>query len=247
MVPPPNLTTPSLDHVPDRTVSLIHARIAACPGEAAFRSLLLALMSQPGRVLADPGRAKWPAFVTLTCAALGGEPCAAAHAAAAVEFAVAAIDVADDVVDGDQSSDTLSGNRAVNASLALSWLAQRCATSLVDILGADRAERIGRLLAEGSLGSCAGQDFDLALEGCSNPGEVRSLAMTSGKSGSLVSMACQVGAAIATEDRAILDLVGRFGTHVGVVAQLLNDLVDVDPLVVRGNDLRRHKRTLPIA
>ncbi len=72
--------------------------------------------------------------------------------------------------------------------------------------------------------------------------------MTRRKAGSLAAMACQVGAAVAVDDPAILELVGDFGRHVGVVAQLLNDLAGVDPdSASRGSDLRRGKKTLPIA
>ena len=60
-------------------------------------------------------------------------------------------------------------------------------------------------------------------------------------------MACQVGAAVATDDPEILALLGAFGRHVGVVAQLRNDLAGIaSDGAQRGTDLRRKKKTLPI-
>ena len=69
------------------------------PGTPAFRALLAHLMARPGRALAPGGRAEWPALVCEPCRVLGGDARAAQRAATAVEFAVAAIDVADDLVD----------------------------------------------------------------------------------------------------------------------------------------------------
>jgi geranylgeranyl diphosphate synthase type I len=66
------------------------------------------------------------------------------------------------------------------------------------------------------------------------------------KSGALVSMACQVGAAVATDDPEVLRQIGCFGQHVGVAAQLLNDIAGLDP-ADGAVDLARRKKTLPVA
>ena len=61
-------------------------------------------------------------------------------------------------------------------------------------------------------------------------------------------MAFRVGAAVASDDDDVIDAAARLGLHIGVVAQLLNDLQDVGPdAAVRKGDIRRGKRTLPIA
>lgn len=225
----------------------IRSSIADAPGEAGFRTLLTGLLAWPGRVLADPAQAKWPSFVGLTCDALGGDLRAAARAAAALEFVVAAADIADDLADDDWPDGAVPRHRGLNASWAMIWLAQRCAARLTDTIGPERAHQIGLLLAEGSLRACVGQDRDLASENCPEVSEAAALAIARAKSGALVALACQMGAAVATSDAATLDLVGRFGANVGIAAQLLNDLVDVDPEAARGSDLRRRKMTLPIA
>lgn len=226
----------------------VRAAIERAPGTPAFRALLAHLMARPGRVLAPAGRAEWPALVCELCRALGGDARAAQRAAAAVEFAVAAIDVADDLVDDEWDGTPDHQRRAVNASLALSCLAQDCALRLVDPLGRAGATVVAQLVARASLASCAGQDLDLRLETSAEVSEQQAYDMTRQKSGSLVAMACQVGAAVATDDAAILEVMGRFGEHVGVIAQLVNDLAGVvgGPLE-RGSDLRLRKKTLPVA
>ena len=161
---------------------------------------------------------------------------------------MAAIDVIDDVIDDEWPGEIGLQRRATNAGLALGWLSLQCAGQLAGPIGADRALLIGTLIGDGSLASCAGQDGDLFLETVADTSEELAHAVTGHKSGSLVAMACQVGAAIATDDPAILRIAGEFGRHVGIVAQVLNDIAGVDPATAdRGTDLRRRKKTLPVA
>ena len=212
---------------------------------APFRELLTRLMAQPGRVLAVEGVPRWPAFVIETNRALGGDDAVAAAVAAAVEFAVAAADVVDDLVD-DEWSLGVDERRRVNASLALSSLAQRCVHELVESAGPVRARRINELLLGGCLAACAGEDLDLVLETCGEVSEELAHEVTRRKSGSIVAVAFQVGAAAAVDDEDLLAKMGDFGCHVGLVAQLLNDMLDIAP-DGRGSDLRRGKKTLPVA
>jgi len=221
----------------------IRAAISALAYTPAFRSLLLSLLARPGRVLAGNGPARWPAYVLETCHALGGDLEAAYVAAAAVEFAVAGIDVIDDEWNGDATC----RYRALNASLAFGWLAQRCVGDLTERAGQERSRLVADLLAQGSLGSCGGQDLDLVLETSAHVTEEAAHEMTRAKSGSLVAMACQIGAALATDEATTLEAVRCFGEHVGVVAQVLNDIAGAAPGGEGGgSDLRRRKKTLPV-
>lgn len=238
----------------DTAVPQVAARVRAAILRAtdtpAFGELLLRLLARPGRVLAPQAHtaAKWPALVLDPCAAFGGDREAGIAAAAAVEFAVAAADVVDDLVDDEWDDTATSPGRALNAALALPWLAQGCAALAGERLAPERARRIADLCARGYLAACNGEDLDLLFETQAAVSEEQAHEMTRRKAGSLAAMACQVGAAVAVDDPAILELVGDFGRHVGVVAQLLNDLAGVDPdSASRGSDLRRGKKTLPIA
>jgi len=78
--------------------------------------------------------------------------------------------------------------------------------------------------------------------------EAQAYEMTRRKARSLVAMACQIGAATATDEPVILDAVAQFGEYIGIVAQLVNDLVGVaSDARRRGSDIRRRKKTLPVA
>src|SRR5207247_2199402 len=68
------------------------------------------------------------------------------------------------------------------------------------------------------------------------------------KSGELVGMAFQVGAACATDDDGVIETIRKFGIHAGIVGQLGNDLegIDADGRQ-RGTDLIHRKKTVPVA
>jgi geranylgeranyl pyrophosphate synthase len=232
-----------------RVAACVRAGIDSLAGSPAFRDLLGGLLARRGFVLAPTGPDRWPPYVFETCRVLDGDETAAVAAAAAVECAVAAIDVVDDLIDDEWTSSCAQDRlRALNASVALALLTQRFAAQVAERLGPERSLLIQAVLSEGAVGSCAGQDLDLVLETSVDVSEELALEATRRKSGSLVAMACQVGAALATDDSRILDLVGTFGRHLGVCAQLLNDLAGVDiGETETTSDLRRRKKTLPVA
>src|SRR5438477_11399037 len=70
-------------------------------GSAPLHAWLEQYFAQPGWVLATTGFPRWSAFAMEPARVLGGSPQAAAMAAALVELAVASIDIADDLIDGD--------------------------------------------------------------------------------------------------------------------------------------------------
>lgn len=206
------------------------------------------LLARPGRVLAPNGAPKWPAFVLDTCLVLGGDLDAAVEAAAAVDLIAAAADVVDDLVDDDWNGPPRDAHRALNATLALTSLAQMRAFGLADRLGSERAARIAAILSGSLTAAAAGEDLDIRLEDDPTTTEEIALDMTSRKSGELISMAFQVGAAIATDDRGVIEQCGAFGRRVGIVAQVVNDIAGIAILEsARGSDLARRKKTLPVA
>jgi geranylgeranyl diphosphate synthase type I len=213
-----------------------------------FAQFLETILAQPGRALSENGPTVWPRVVVEMALALGGPPGPAALAAAAVELAVTGIDVADELMDNDWQGAEADRARAQNASVAFAFLATACAAELSATLGPERATSVARLLAHGSFACSDGQDMDVLLERTTDVTEDIAHEMTRRKSGSLIAMACRVGAAIATTDTAVIDAAGRFGVQVGIVAQLMNDLNDVshDPERRKG-DLQQRKKTLPVA
>ncbi len=230
-----------------RVAAQVHAVIRQSYDTPLFRDLLLHLMAQPGQILAPEGSSEWARLVLSIARMLDGDRRAAIIAAAAVEFIAATVHFVDDLVDDEWEEEAGEAGRGLNACLALNWLAHRCVDDLTGRLGLERTRLIGNLIAQGMLAACTGEDLDLLLERSTDVSEDLAHEMTWRKSGSLIAMACQVGAAVATDDPEVLSLAGEFGSHVGVVAQLRNDLAGISPdATLRGNDLRRKKKTLPI-
>lgn len=233
---------------PPTTVLLVlRDAITRATADAPFAALLEHLLMGPGRVLDPASRGKWLSYVLDTASALGGDPTAAATAAAAVACVVAAADIVDDLADDEWHDTPITPGRAINAAVALGALAHRCIGALGPLIGSARGGEIGDLLARGYLAAAAGEDADLRLETDPDATEDAAHEMTRRKSGTLVAIACEAGAVVATADPAIHAAVGAFGMHAGMVAQILNDLAGVAPDDSgRGSDLRLRKKTLPV-
>jgi geranylgeranyl pyrophosphate synthase len=232
---------------PARVATRVRSVIEAAELPPEFADLLRLLMARPEFATAT-GKVRWPSFVLDTCHALGGPSTAAIGAAAAVEFAICAVDVADDLIDHEWDEQHGRWERALNASLALTALAQVSASQIAEAVGDTTARRVTDLVMRYALQSLAGQDHDLRLETVSNVTEEQALEMTRRKSGSCLAMACEAGAALSSDDPGVLAAVARFGEKTGVLGQLLNDMAGAIPDATgRASDVRRRKKSLPIA
>jgi geranylgeranyl pyrophosphate synthase len=228
-------------------VALALRRLLDPLGPVPLREWLQHYFAQPGWALAPSGFARWSGFVMEPARVLGGATPAAAMAAALVELSVAAIDIADDLIDGDFIGDRQEQHRAMNAAVGLGLLTQRAYVELAKLISAERAMRVAERAARWSLGSVDGQDRDVLLQARVDVSEDEALAVTRRKSGSLVRMAFEVGAAVATDDDQLIDRVGELGESVGLVAQLLNDLGGVDIASGNKTDFRARTKTPPVA
>lgn len=229
-------------------VQYVQMMLGTCGITEDLRVLLMQLLAQRGRILHPDSTGEWPTIVLEICQAFDGDPAAAVIAASAIECATAAVDVIDDLLDEEWAPGAEEPRRRLNASMALSLLAQHCLHNLPALISIERAQRVDAFLVQGLLSTCIGQDLDVLQETDARSDAELAYAITQRKSGALVAAACQIGAALATDDAVILALIGRFGFHVGITAQLLNDIAGVDPNVPdRGSDLRLRKKTLPVA
>jgi geranylgeranyl pyrophosphate synthase len=226
----------------------VRIAIQEAVAEEEFRTLLLEIAARESRILHPTRPAHWHRLVLATCEALGGNWNLACWPAAAVEFVACATDVVDDLADVDWDAGLSPASRAVNASFALTWLAQYCVNQAAEALSLVQVHQISQLITDACVRASCGEDSDLRLEADSLVTEEQAHETSWKKSGTLVSMACQVGAACTSQEQAVIDTVGDFGAHIGMVAQLLNDIAGVDPAKAHlSTDLARRKKTLPVA
>jgi len=97
----------------------------------------------------------------------------------------------------------------------------------------------------------AGQGQDLAFESRLDVSVAECLDMMANKTGALLSCASAIGAVLAGADDGLVSALRSFGLHLGLAFQAVDDVLGIwgRPAVTGkpvANDLRQHKKTLPI-
>lgn len=158
--------------------------------------------------------------------------------AAAVEILILSFDMLDDFEDEDCVDKPWSTgtNLALNSTTALLFLSVNAIRS-TEFENKDKAVTI---LIHYALKSVSGQHRDLLN---SSRSEKDYIEMTLEKSGSLVTLACLIGAVLATDDYP--KEIAIYSELIGLVGQISNDLRDISEWNDK-NDLLNKKFTLPI-
>ncbi|GGS08660.1 dimethylallyltransferase [Streptomyces aureoverticillatus] len=219
----------------------------------------LGLCDADGRPVPDAGgKLLRPAFSVLCAEAVGGEAADALPAGAAIELLHNASLIHDDIMDGDRlrrhrptawvrfgvPRALLAGDALI--ALGFEVLADRRHPATAPSM-ADLARTLRRL--------AIGQGDDLRFEREREIGVEECLAMLGGKTGALLGCACRLGAAHGAPPGAVppawLDRFERFGDHLGVAFQLIDDVLGIwgDPTVTGkpvGSDLRARKKSAPV-
>ena len=231
----------------DRVGSILLAAVGALDVPAAFSVLLKIPLSQPDKVLGGAARPDWVQLVLAACAATAGNPAVAAQVAAGVECFMAALDLFDEIEDGDVSLTVEAAGipQALNVATALLLLGQRLLLGVPQRHGLPTATDLARTLTDGGLAATGGQHRDLADEAFAAGTPDEALATARAKAGALASAVCRLGAMVGTADERLLDLYGRWGMHFGTMAQLANDLHDALDNTTK-TDIARQKSTLPL-
>jgi len=185
-----------------------------------------------------------------------------------VECFVCAIDLLDDVIDEDQTStlQALGEARTLNVSTALLALAQQAILSLSpqDVAPA-LIVRLLNTLQESALVVTAGQHRDVLAEQRPVQDFTREecIDIAAAKAGSMMRLACRLGAVCAEADDAVYEQFSDLGELFGIASQLDNDSHDLYYLLQGDTytlastaagtltksvktDLVRGKKTLPV-
>ncbi|MFD0890559.1 polyprenyl synthetase family protein, partial [Streptosporangium algeriense] len=191
----------------------------------------------------------------------GGEPEGALPAAVAVELVHNASLIHDDIMDGDTTRRHLPTvwarhgvPNAILAGDALFALAFEALTAQRDREDPEAESRVSAAvdhLARTLRHLMAGQSHDMRFQGQSSPSLSACLEMIEGKTGVLLGCACRLGALSAAAPDSWVDGFERFGVHLGVAFQLIDDMLGIwgDPVVTGkpvGSDLRSRKKSAPI-
>ena len=208
----------------------------------------------------------WPLLTFLIAQYISPDidPVHASNVAIAVECFVCALDLLDDVEDDDQTLvvRTLGVARTLNVSTTLLMLAQKAilSTSQQDI-PVVHLLRLIDTLQESALTATAGQHRDLLAEQrlAQDLTSEECIEIAAGKAGSIMQLACCLGAICAGADDVLCEQFSILGALLGIAHQLDNDSHDlyyllqgcssaVTPLGTASvkSDLARGKKTLPV-
>lgn len=196
------------------------------------------------------GKRLRPALVLLSSRILGGRPDEAVKIGAAVEMVHGASLLHDDVIDGtflrrgQPTLNALEGNKFT--VLLGDFLLCEALLAVSDLNRVVLVQVVSESVALMTLGQL------LELEHQGNPllTEPDYIRIVEGKTASLMSCACKLGALLGEADADQVGALGEFGLNLGIAFQIIDDVLDFwgDPKVLGkpvGSDLDEKKFTLP--
>jgi geranylgeranyl diphosphate synthase, type I len=206
----------------------------------------------------DSGKRIRPMLTLLCCEASGGEWRTALPAAAAVELLHNFSLIHDDIED----SDPVRRGRpalwkqwgiaqAINAGDALYTIAHTTLNGLHEYdVPAERILAARQRFDRACIALTQGQHLDLGFESRTSITEAEYLHMIYGKTAALIEASCGLGALVNGSE--IVQHYEDFGRALGLAFQIQDDVLGIwgDPQVTgkpAGNDLRNHKKSLPVA
>jgi len=232
------------EHASSRLSRELHALIAHQPWPADYAGLVeQALLPHPFADGMRPGISRWAALVLACASACGHRGEAAEQTAVAAALMMAALNVFDDAEDGELAPG-VTAEVLVNVGTGLLLLFhQVCATPSLRELPAPGLA----VLVEAALRACGGQHRDLSTAAdAETMTPEAAVAISAAKSASLVVALCRVGALAGGARGLLLARYAAFGHHLGMAAQLANDLAAVQEVAGTKADRVRRRPTLPL-
>ncbi len=216
----------------------VRALLESAPLTPDYRAALGVALALPGNALSATPNMRWARPVWTCCTVAGGAWRQAVPVAAALEVFMVALDLLDDEEDAEENPArvALGGPCTLNVSTGLLLLAQREFS----------AAGVAAVVCDAGLHACGGQHADLTPPTEHGAGLDEALRVTAGKSASLVAVACRLGALVGGADARVQTLHERFGGYMGMVAQLMNDMVALQSDARGKTDAALGRPTLPL-
>lgn len=202
----------------------------------------------------DGGKAVRPALAILSAEVTGAPPETGVPGAVAVELIHNFSLLHDDLMDGDEQRrhrDTVwklhGPAQAILVGDALFALANEVLLEVATV----EAGRAARRLAAATRALIDGQAQDISYEHRDRVSVEECLEMEGNKTGALIACASSVGAVLGGADDRTADALERYGYHLGLAFQAVDDLLGIwgDPVStgkLAWSDLRQRKKSLPV-
>ncbi|AKG46433.1 polyprenyl synthetase family protein [Streptomyces xiamenensis] len=203
----------------------------------------------------DGGKAVRPALALLSAEAAGAAPETGVPGAVAVELVHNFSLLHDDLMDGDEQRrhrDTVWKVHGPAQAILVGDALFAISHEVLLEVGGEGAARAARRLAVASRKLIDGQAQDISFEHREFVSVAECLEMEGNKTGALLACAASIGAVLGGADDTTADALERYGHHLGLAFQAVDDLLGIwgDPAATgkqTWSDLRQRKKSLPVA
>lgn len=242
--------------VPDAAEVLGRTRALVAPElEDAISRLSPQLQSAVRHHLEGGGKFVRAGLVLLSAAAVGSDENVATVGAVAIELVHNFSLIHDDIIDGDlerRHRPTVWAKHGVGHAIITGDALVTLALQLLLEEPTPHRVTAAAQLAEATQMMIAGQAEDMAFERRAWLSVEECLHMAAGKTGALLSCAASLGGVLAGAPASTIKALAEFGRHLGIAFQAIDDVLGIwgEPAATGkpvGNDLRMHKKTLPVA
>ncbi|MDT3395865.1 polyprenyl synthetase family protein [Streptomyces sp. B1866] len=205
-------------------------------------------------VAGDGGKAVRPALALLSAEAAGRAPDTGVPGAVAVELVHNFSLLHDDLMDGDEQRrhrDTVWKVHGPAQAILVGDALFALANEVLLELGTVEAGRAARRLTTATRKLIDGQAQDISYEHRERVTVEECLEMEGNKTGALLACAASIGAVLGGADDATADTLERYGYHLGLAFQAVDDALGIwgDPVATgkqAWSDLRQRKKSLPV-
>ncbi|MFB7599624.1 polyprenyl synthetase family protein [Streptomyces sp. NPDC056160] len=202
----------------------------------------------------DGGKAVRPALAVLSAEVTGAAPEVGIPGAVAVELVHNFSLLHDDLMDGDEQRrhrDTVWKVHGPAQAILVGDALFALAGEVLLELGTVEAGRAARRLTAASRALIDGQAQDISYEHRDRVTVAECLEMEGNKTGALLACASSIGAVLGGADDATADTLEKYGHHLGLAFQAVDDLLGIwgDPEATgkqTWSDLRQRKKSLPV-
>ncbi|NJP65797.1 polyprenyl synthetase family protein [Streptomyces spiramenti] len=202
----------------------------------------------------DGGKAVRPALAVVSAEAAGARPEAGVPGAVAVELVHNFSLLHDDLMDGDEQRrhrDTVWKVHGPAQAILVGDALFALAGEILLAEGGPHAAAAARRLAIAARKLIDGQAQDIGFEHRETVGVAECLEMAGNKTGALIACAASIGAVLGGADEATADSLDRYGHHLGLAFQAVDDLLGIwgdsrSTGKQTWSDLRQRKKSLPV-
>jgi len=168
----------------------------------------------------------WANLTLLSCECISGEPEFALPGAIGMELFALAADIFDDIQDQDNDElpwRKLSNANALNLAICLLMLSYEAVSNIPDN---GRFREVSTILNRTGISAIDGQFQEFQYDSREQVTLEQYFELVKRKSGSLTACACKIGATLGGASESLVLQLEQFGTNLGIMSQIRNDLND---------------------